>query len=208
MKKQEIRNLKNAVIILFLTFLWNQCVYLGARWIAHGWYHYDITTKLDNAIPFLPWTIIIYLGCYVFWCINYFICAVQPKAERNRFFCAEIMAKGCCLLIFLWIPTTNIRPDIPGNTIWDNLMRLLYQLDAADNLFPSIHCLVSWFCWIGVRNRRDIPLFYRCFSLIAAIAVCISTLTTRQHVIADVIGGILLAESSYYIVGRFCRERT
>ena len=32
-----------------------------------------------------------------------------------------------------------------------------------------------------------------------AVAVCISTLTTYQHVIVDVIGGVLLAELAYHI---------
>lgn len=45
-------------------------------------------------------------------------------------------------------------------------MRLLYWIDAADNLFPSIHCLVSWLCWIGVRRRRDIPYGYSFFHLL------------------------------------------
>ena len=155
----------------------------------------------------MPWTIIIYLGCYIFWCINYYLCALQPKEERDRFFCADALAKGICFLFFLLIPTTNIRPIIVGETIWDTLMKLLYRIDAADNLFPSIHCLVSWFCWIGIRKRKDIPHIYRYFSLIAAITVCISTLTTRQHVVFDVLGGIFLAELCYYLSG-FSKLRT
>lgn len=208
MKGKKNNDLRPTIILLSLIFMWNQSVYLGARRIACDWHHYDMTTQLDNTIPFIPWTVTIYLGCYVFWCINYYLCAMQPKKERNHFFCAELLAKGCCFLLFLLIPTTNIRPEILGDSIWDDLMIQLYHIDAADNLFPSIHCLVSWFCWIGVRKRNDISAIYRYFSLIAAMAVCISTLTTRQHVIADVVGGILLAESSYYIVGRFFHDRT
>ena len=40
---------------------------------------------------------------------------------------------------------------------------------------------------------------YRHFSLAMAVAVCISTLTTRQHVIFDVGGGVVLAEVSYIL---------
>ena len=29
-------------------------------------------------------------------------------------------------------------------------MRVLYRVDEADNLFPSIHCLTSAFCFIAV----------------------------------------------------------
>lgn len=196
-KKKE----KEIFLILLSTFLWNQSVYCGARWIANSWKHFNMTTYIDQLIPFLSWTVSIYLGCYLFWGINYFLCATQNKSERQRFFCADALAKGICFLLFLLIPTTNIRPEITGETFWDNLMILVYQLDAADNLFPSIHCLVSWLSWIGVRKRKDISIYYRYFSLVMAIAVCISTLTTKQHVIIDVIGGILLAEVSYLISG-------
>lgn len=190
-----------SILILGITFLWNQLVYLGARWIAQSWHHYDMTTAFDRVVPFLPWTVSIYFGCYLFWGLNYFLCTVQSTAERDRFFCTDALAKGICFFFFLMIPTTNVRPEIVGGTIWDSLMKLLYQIDAADNLFPSIHCLVSWLCWIGVRNRKDISMIYRYFSLAAAIVVCISTLTTRQHVIADVAGGVLLAEICYYAAG-------
>lgn len=188
-------------LILGVAFLWNEAVYLGARQIAQSWYHYDMTTAIDKLVPFLPWTVSIYFGCYLFWCINYYLCAVQKKPERDRFFCADVLAKGICFVLFLLIPTTNIRPEIIGETVWDVLMKLLYQIDTADNLFPSIHCLVSWLCWIGVRKRKDIPVLYRYFSLAMAVAVCISTLTTRQHVIADVVCGVALAEVCFILSG-------
>lgn len=191
---------KETVLVLVVAVLWNEAVYLGARQIAQSWHHYDMTTAIDRLVPFLPWTVSIYFGCYLFWCINYYLCTAQERPERDRFFCADVLSKGICFVLFLLIPATNIRPEIIGETVWDTLMKLLYSIDAADNLFPSIHCLVSWLCWIGVRKRKDIPVLYRLFSLAMAVAVCLSTLTTRQHVIADVIGGVALAEISYMLV--------
>lgn len=192
---------RETVLILGIAFLWNGAAYLGARQIARPWHHYDMTTYIDRLVPFLPWTVSIYFGCYLFWCINYYLCAAQERTERDRFFCADALAKGVSFVLFLLIPATNIRPEIIGETVWDTLMKLLYSIDAADNLFPSIHCLVSWLCWIGVRKRKDIPVLYRHFSLAMTVAVCLSTLTTRQHVIADVIGGVALAEVSYILAG-------
>ena len=56
---------------LIFEFVFNTLVYAGAKIIAGGWHHYNIETKLDLAIPFLPWTIMIYFGCYLFWAANY-----------------------------------------------------------------------------------------------------------------------------------------
>lgn len=190
------------VILLATAFLWNALVYLGSRLITGQWHHYDMTTRVDRLIPFLPWTVLVYFGCYLLWVANFFLCSTRGREERYRFFCADAMAKAVCLLIFILLPTTNVRPEVVGETGGDVLMRLLYRVDAADNLFPSIHCLISWLCWLGVKGKRDIPALYRHFSLAAAVAVCISTLTTRQHVIVDVVSGVLLAEVCYWIAGK------
>ncbi len=76
----------------------------------------------------------------------------------------------------------------------------LYRTDAADNLFPSIHCLTSWFCFIAVRENKKIPGWYKTVSILLALSVCVSTLTTKQHVLIDVVVGIVLAEGSYLFV--------
>jgi len=195
------RGLETA-LILAIAFIWNAAVYLGGRLIASAWYHYDMTLPIDGLVPFLPWTVCIYLGSYLFWAANYCICARKSGPERDRFFSADFLSRCVCLLFFVLLPTTNVRPDVEFNSVWDWFMALVYMVDSADNLFPSIHCLVSWFCWIGVRKRKDIPLAYRCFSFLAAAAICISTLTTRQHVLVDTVGGVALAEICYWIARR------
>lgn len=201
--KQKLSQLLPAYsrLPLLLVVVWNQSVYYGARILTANRYHYNIELGIDKTMPFLPWTVSIYFLCYLFWIANYVICARQEKEAAYRFMCADCLAKFACFACFLIIPTTNIRPTVEGQGIWNELMRFLYQADSADNLFPSIHCLVSWFCYIGIRGKRNIPLWYRCFSCFAAFAVFFSTLATKQHVIVDVIGGVLLAEVCYFITG-------
>ena len=207
MSKWKIQN-KNAepwsayhTIILLGALLWNEAVYYCARLLAGSRPHYVLETPQDQWIPVLPWSVAVYFGCFLFWGVNYWLCARQSREKSERFFCADAMAKTICFFIFLVLPTTNCRPEITGADLWSELLRLLYRIDAPDNLFPSIHCLVSWLCWVGVRGRTDLPKAYRWFSFVAAIAVCLSTLTTRQHVIVDVAGGIVLAELCYWLCG-------
>lgn len=171
--------------------------YFGTRLFTSGWYHYNMTTRLDNRIPFLPCTIVIYLGCYLFWGVNYMLGCTQDKQNACVFMWTEIIAKVVCLVCYIVIPTTNVRPLIEGTGIFEKAMMWLYSIDAADNLFPSIHCLSSWLCVIAVRNQERVPKVYKVISVILAVLVCISTLTTKQHVVVDVIAGVLLAEVSY-----------
>lgn len=187
-------------LFLAVSLIVNVLTYNGTRIITTALYHYDMTTWFDESIPFMPWTITVYLGCYVFWVINYFLGCRQEVSEAEHFLCAECFAKLICCACFLIIPTTNIRPEIIGTSIFDTAMRWLYRTDAADNLFPSIHCLTSWFCVIAVRKQKCIPAWYKVLSVLFALAVCLSTLTTKQHTIADAAAGISLAEGSYWFV--------
>lgn len=187
-------------IPLFITITFNCIAYYIPRLIMADKIHYNISSAIDEQIPFLPWTIIIYWGCYLFWIVNYVIGCRQSKEEAFRFISADLIAKVVCMICFLVIPTTNIRPVVEGHSIWDEAMRLLYRVDAADNLFPSIHCLTSWFSFIAVRKNEKIPKWYKCASFFIAVSICISTLTTKQHVLLDVFAGVALAEASYQFV--------
>ncbi len=182
---------------LFLAVAFNAVTYFGTRLLTAGRIHCDISCALDACIPLVPWTVAIYFGSYLFWIVNYVIGVRQYRERAFQFISADFAAKLVCLFCFLIFPTTNVRPEITGSSVWDALMRFLYEIDAADNLFPSIHCLTSWFGFIAVRSNERVPRWYRVASLAIALAICVSTLTTKQHVLVDVFAGVALAEGSY-----------
>lgn len=185
-------------ISLVLMMIVNRLVFMGGHLLSRGRFHYDLSLQVDSSIPFLPWTISIYFGCFIFWAVIYYIVARLPRQDADRFFCANLLAKVVCFLIYILFPTTIVRPDPCGTTVWDSVVRFLYRIDTADNLFPSIHCMLGWLCWVGVRGKKSVPLMWRIAALLMAIAVCVSTLTVRQHVVLDIAGGILLSEGCYW----------
>lgn len=187
---------------LFATLGLNFLTYNISRLWTAGRHHFDYTTAIDHMIPVLPWTTTIYLGSFLFWGINYIIGFMQEDDEAYRFLSSDLIAKFCCLVIFIALPTTNIRPEITGTGFFDEVLRFIYSIDAADNLLPSIHCLTSHFCCIAVRKNNHIPDWYKVFSHIFALLIYISTLTTRQHVLVDVFAGVLLAEAAYHITAK------
>lgn len=187
------------VFPLIFSFVFNCLVYSGSRMIAGGWYHHNIETGVDRSIPFVPEFLVIYFGCYVFWAVNYILIARQDRRSVYQFFTGDFISRCVCLVSFLAFPTTNTRPLITGSGLWNQAALWLYSIDAADNLFPSIHCLVSWFCYLGIRGRKEIPRWYQSVSMVIALLVFASTLLTKQHVIVDVAGGVLLAEFCFFI---------
>ena len=102
-------------------------------------------------------------------------------------------------LCYVMLPTTLERPEIAGGGLWNGLMRIVYWVDTPENLFPSLHCSTGWLCWIGLRGRKDLPLRTKLLALILSLLVCASTLTTRQHVMADVVSGVALSEIDYLL---------
>ncbi len=141
-----------SIVPLVLAFSFNMAVYGGARIIAGEWHHYNIEGTLDRMIPFLPVSAVVYIGCYLFWIANYILIARQEKKQVCQFFAADFISRIVCFIIFLLFPTTNTRPAIAPDGFWNQVMLFVYDVDAADNLFPSIHCLVSWFCYIGLKK--------------------------------------------------------
>ncbi len=148
-------------------------------------YHFDMTIGLDNRIPFLPWTSVIYLGCYIFWAVNYILGCTQDEENAKIFMWTEIISKAACLICYVVIPTTNVRPYVEVTGIFEKAMVWLYSVEPADNLFPSIHCLSSRICVIAVRTQKRIRKSYKIVSVVMAVLICISTLTTKQHVMVD-----------------------
>lgn len=188
-----------AVFPLLSCVMVNCIVYFGISRIADEWKHYDLTLPVDRAVPLIPGFVSVYLGCYLFWIINYILIAKQGEEHCVRFAAADIMSRLVCCVFFLLLPTTNVRPVLYGDGIWVSLLQAVYKMDAPTNLFPSIHCLVSWFSFIGIRGRKSVTKAYRVFSCLFAILVCVSTQVTKQHYIVDVFGGIAIAEITYYI---------
>lgn len=190
------------VLPLITCLLMNGLVYWGTQILMHKAKHHDLTTTLDMKIPFIKEWVIIYVVCYLFWAVNYILIAREGIEKCYRFVFADLLSRLICGIIFIVFPTTNIRPILSGNDITSQLMNFIYTVDPATNLFPSIHCLVSWFCFIGIRTSKKVPLWYKVFSCIFAILVFASTQFTKQHYLIDVAGGVLIAELCYYIAFR------
>lgn len=196
---KDKKNLQYAFFSVIFTILTNQAVYQGSKLINLHYPSWDVSFPVDYTFKFYPWTLSIYIGAYFIWFVSYFIIAMQDdRAKSERFFSAILLSRVFLTVIFIALPTSaDIRTEITGTSFWENFARLIYGLDPPINYFPSLHCMASWFCFIGVRGKKEFPIWWQVLSFILAIAVFISTITTRQHVIIDIPGGIVFAELCY-----------
>lgn len=189
-----------ALLPTIACFIWNSIVYWGTRIINGGMKHFDMTLKIDRMTPVIPEFIVIYFGCYISWVIFYIMSVRTDKIQCAKFITFDLITRTICGIFFIILPTCNIRPEIYGDDIFSKGLEFLYSIDAADNLFPSIHCLVSWNCFVGIREIKEYSKTSKVASVIIAILVFISTLVTKQHVIADVVSAVAISELCWLVV--------
>ena len=194
MIKRLIEKYPFSVVAPIEALLFSTILYTSSKLFTFWRPHFNLSLPGDKAIPFLPWTIVIYIGTFLFWYVMLVVISTGEAHERERLFSAYHLNAVISALFFIIIPTTNVRPELGGGGLWNWIMGIVYGVDTPENLFPSLHCSVAWLCWIGVRGRKDLPRWLSPLALLIAAAICCSTLTTKQHVIVDVPSGILLAE--------------
>lgn len=205
-KKEKIRTFREkylpiwAILPLVSIVVLNCLIYWGSGILTTSRYHFDFTSSLDRAVPLIPQFVWIYILAFPFWAANYILAAQRGKDGFYRFVATDLTVHIACFVIFLILPTTNIRPEILGSTWSEQLLRLVYLLDGGSspsNLFPSIHCYVSWLSWRGVRKSERIPTWYQHFSLIFAILIIISTQVLKQHYLVDAVAGVVMVELAW-----------
>jgi hypothetical protein len=193
---------KYAIKPLALALLVNSCVYMGIAQLRRFLTFSSLETPLDTALPFLAPFVLFYVLAFVQWGLNYLLIARDSKELCYRFAFGNIIAKLICLFFFVFLPTTLARPEVTGTDLCSRLVRLIYTFDPPVNLFPSIHCLESWCCIRASFLLKKSNRTYQTATLIMSLGVFASTLFIKQHVIADVFGGIVVFEAGFRLAGR------
>ena len=182
------------------------CYYLTRLFIPHMTLHI-LTGPLDARIPFSPPWVTVYFLSFPFWIGTALWILLESKTHAYRIGTAYVLAMLFSAVIFLIYPGTLERPEIIGGGFFNEWMRLLYQIDSPTNLCPSLHVLITYFCWRGTLNCEKIPVWYKVFSFVFCIGVCCSVLLVKQHALIDVPGGIIVGELALQCARLFRLER-
>ena len=150
-----------------------------------------LRTAIDDAIPFWPWTAWCYLPFYA----AIFVMAIVGFRRRALFNRALIAVVGVLMvgaMGHLFIGAEYPRPIIypPYPDISSAFLAAVQHIDPPGNVFPSLH--VAHTSLLSLLLVRDRPILGR-VALVMATLLAVSTLTTKQHFLADVIAGYLLA---------------
>ncbi len=188
---------------LLLVIIFHFSSYLLTKLITENSVHYDFSMGIDKKIPFFPFFIIFYIIAYGQWIFSYLYHCRQSKESCYQLVTSDLLSKIICSLCFVIFPTAIVRPEVTNTGFCESVTKLIFFLDTPVNLFPSMHCIMSWFCFRSSRLVNSPTFSYSAFQLILSSLVFASTVLVKQHFFIDIVFGILVAEICWYITKRF-----
>lgn len=167
---------------------------------------------MDDAIPIVSAFIIPYVWAYLYWAMGPMAVSKCEKQHFADYMAANLIACAAGTLALAFFPTYMDRVAeglyiVPENPdFFDRLRLFWYSLDGSEmayNLLPSFHCINSTLCYLGVAGRKEIPVWYRAYSLVMSLLIFASTVYVKQHYVLDIVTGIALAAPIYFLCKKY-----
>ena len=152
----------------------------------------DMSTEFDRALPTVPIFVVPYLSFLPLVFIAMPLLLWRNERLFKVFTLSVLLAQVVMNVLYLSIPATLVRPELTGGDVFTVLLRdLVWVIDQPLNTFPSNHVALSVVSMVVLALlpsglKRYWP------TMVWLALVCVSTLMTHQHVIADVVSGVLL----------------
>lgn len=170
---------------------------------------YTLSSKLDNAIPFVPGFIYAYVLWYVMIIGVPFILYLKNKTSFYKYTVSLFITIIVGFVIFLAFPTTVARPsiEVQGITLW--LVNTIYLLDTPSLCcLPSMHCVLCFLMIIYTCTTKEFRVIQKVIITFLSLLIVASTMLIKQHVIIDAILALIITLATVYIVGKFKLHET
>jgi membrane-associated phospholipid phosphatase len=157
-----------------------------------------VPADLDMAIPFVEWTVWVYLTQFLL--LPAGIVSARDDFDRSRAFYAMLAATMLAAAVFVIWPTQLQRQAVPATGLTGFVWSALYFTDTPSNCLPSLHAALAVIAGAALWRRG-----WRVAALVWPALIVLSALTTKQHVVWDVAGGLALAALVWTLTPRFLR---
>jgi len=173
-----------ALVAFFVAYFWVQA--LGQDHVMHM-----PLTALDRWVPYVPAAIVPYVSLWIY--VSLPLSLLTRRIEFMSYGVPTVAMACAGLLCFLLWPTA-----VPMDPAWSGsaLQSPLRALDSAGNACPSLHVAFATFSWVWLRRLLGEMRFGRAWqwtNSLWCLAIVLSTVAIRQHVVLDVVAGIALA---------------
>ncbi len=172
--------------------------------LNHGPNVIFMKSPLDDLIPVVPPFVIPYVSLEPF----IYATLVLFLLFRTRIFqsaaLSMIAAWFVSYFFYYFLQSVMIRPTLTGTDALTQMIRGVYASDNPYNDFPSLHTSLSTILaihWWRLDKRIGIPV-----AIWVALIVA-STVFVKQHYVADVVAGLLLAFGAAWVFLRIVASR-
>ena len=214
-KTEKTNRVKGYAIVIGIAYLILQhAFYLLGHYLAtwFGFTPFLPKIALDDMIPIVSIFIIPYVWSYAYWAMGPMAVSKCEKEHFADYMAANLVACLAGVLALAFFPTYMDRIaeglyEVSENpSFFEKLRQFWYSLDGsamAYNLLPSFHCINSTLCYLGVAGRKEIPKWFRIYSLVTTLLIYASTVYVKQHYFLDVVTGIALGAIAYFLCKKF-----
>jgi membrane-associated phospholipid phosphatase len=170
--------------------------------LNHGPNRVFLESPLDRALPVVPIFAIPYVSLIPYIGVSLLV---------FLFFRVRVYRSAAVTMIIVWfisyafyffLQSYIARPAITGTDPFSGMIRTIYASDQPYNDFPSLHTSLSTIIaihWWRFDRRIGIP------AAIWTALIVASTVLVKQHYLADVAGGLVLAVAISFLVMRATR---
>ena len=158
--------------------------------LNHGPAVLHLRTPLDDALPLIPLFVIPYdsLEPLIYFSLIVFL------VFRTRIFQSAALSLIVAMLVsyavYFFLQTEVLRPVVSGSDTLSRMIRDVYAGDNPYNDFPSLHTSLSTIIAIAWwRTDRRLGIVAGVWTAL----IVASTVFVKQHYVADVAAGLLLA---------------
>ena len=164
------------------------------------WTLFDPSLTIDESISYIPLLNVAYFSFYAYFVLIPFFASTEGQKKAAIIFSQRMfVATIPVFFIFLIAPVeVSIRAEVAGDDVLTSMLSLIHIVDQPYNAWPSLHvghslCVVL--CLPLIYNVHRVAYVSLWF---AWILLTLSTVTTQQHYLFDVLTGILFALIAHY----------
>lgn len=170
--------------------------------LNHGPSRIFLRTPLDGALPGVPVFAVPYVSLIPFVGLSLLLMLFRRARVYRSAALSMLLVWFTSYVFYVFLQSFVSRPQVGGSDVFSGLVRWVYGADQPYNDFPSLHASLSTIIaihWWHIDRRAGVAA-----AAWTALVVA-STVLIKQHYLADMLAGLLLAAAASMATLRWTR---
>ncbi|QWX85120.1 phosphatase PAP2 family protein [Cellulophaga sp. HaHaR_3_176] len=151
--------------------------------------------SFEKYTPFIAWTVIPYMTSGIFFVIVFFLCKTRQELQTLTKRVLFVSVVGGLFFLLFPLKFSFIKPET-STILFNFFFQFIEKVDSPFNEAPSLHIAFAFIFWSVFRNLKNA---WRYVAAVWLMLLGLSTLTTYQHHLLDVVTGAILGQLSFIV---------